>query len=129
MCALDRAIRADSQPDENIASKSLDQRSALARLARRRYIGADRAMRQTVENLLDQRDGRADFVEAHPDARIDIALCRGAELEGQVVIRRIADRAARVESAARGAADKSAACVLAGKLRAQEAGRDGSVLQ
>jgi hypothetical protein len=47
-------------------------------------------MRQAVENLLDDRDRCADFVETDPDARVDVAVRRGAEVEGEVVIGRVA---------------------------------------
>ena len=62
-------------------------------------------------------------------ARVDVALVQHRHLEVQPVVGRIADRPARVEVAARGAADKAAGAEPARQLGRQDAGADGAVLQ
>ena len=64
-----------------------------------------------------------------PDARIDIAVVAHRHFEIEPIVRRIADRLARVEGAARGASDIAAGAECARQSRRQIAGGDGAVLE
>ena len=87
------------------------------------------AGRQALENLLDQRQALLDLADANPDPRIDVAGVQHRHLEGELVVGRIAGHAARVEGAARGAADITAGAELAHVVRLHDAGGHGAVLQ
>ena len=66
------------------------------------------AGRQAFQHLLDQRQALLDLLDADPDARVDVAFVSHRHVEMKLVVRRIADRPARVEVAAGGAADIAA---------------------
>ena len=74
-----------------------------------------RAFRQPVQDLVDQRQALLDLADADPDARVDVAFVEHRHLEAQAVIGRIGQRPARIEDAARGAADIAAGAVLRGQ--------------
>ena len=125
------AVRSKAHPREDVAAEAFDQGETLRRLTSRRppNIGANGASRQTVEDLLDQRQRLGDLVDAHPHAGIHVAFLPDSHIEAQVAVRSVARLLAGVEGAARGAADVAAGAVLAGQLPRQDAGGDGAVLQ
>src|ERR1041385_8378340 len=129
MAAGDRPIRAEAQPDEHIAAETLDERQAFVHFALVRNFDHKRPIRKAFQYLFDQAEALLDFPNAHPDARVDIALVENRHLELQRVVGRIARRAARIDGAARGAADIAAGAELPRKLALEDAGGYGAVLQ
>ena len=104
-----RAVVAEAHVDEDVAAEPFDQRPALAGSAGGLALGADRTDRQAIEDLTDQAQRFLDFADAHPHPRVDVAFAPHRRLEAQLVVGRIGMVAARVEVAARGAADHAAA--------------------
>ena len=123
------AVGVEPQPDEDVAAEALDQRQALAGVRRVAELGADRARRQPLEDLLDQREALLDLADADPDARIDVALVEHRHLEGELVVGRIGQALPRIEGAARGAADIAAGAELPRQRRREMPVVDGAVLQ
>ena len=82
-----------------------------------------------LQDLLDQRQALLDLADADPDAGIDVALRRAPARRSERVVGRIGRASARVEGAARGAADIAAGAELPRELGLQDAGGDGAVLQ
>src|SRR5436190_5523047 len=99
MAARDCPIGADAQPDEYIAAEAFDQRQTLADLARVRDLGLERSFGELRQNLVDQHETLFDLANAHPDARVDVALLENGDIELQRVVGRIAWRAAHVHGA------------------------------
>src|ERR1700690_1318880 len=119
MGVSDRAFGRQAQRDEDIASKSLDQRMALAFPTARGDFGARRAARQAGENLIEDFEALFDLADANPDPRVNIAPREQWNLESQFVVGRIGEGAPRVEVAPRCAADIAAAAVFDGERGAQ----------
>src|SRR4051812_26425435 len=128
MAAFDAAIGSHADPGKDVAAKALDEGGTFARLS-----GWDwrrvRAGGQLLQDLRYQREALLHFLDADPDTRVDVARVHDRHLEFELVVRRIAGRAARVERAPRGAAHVAAGGVLPGKRLRQDAGRDGAVLE
>src|SRR3984957_13925232 len=99
MGVSDRAFSRQAQRDEDIASKSLDQRIALAFPATRGDFSARRAARQAGENLVEDFEALFDLADANPDPRVDIALREQRNLKSQFVVRRLGEAAPRHEAA------------------------------
>src|SRR6185369_15422265 len=104
--------RADAQPDEHIAAETLDERQAFAHFALVRNFDHKRLIGKAFQYLFDQAEALLDFANAHPDARVDIALRKHRHIELQRAVRRIAGRAAHIEATSRGAADIAAGAEL-----------------
>src|SRR4051812_4544922 len=105
MAARDAAGR-DAHPDEHIAAEALHQRHAFA--GTRGRLGADRAFRETAENLFDQPQTLLDLLDADPDTGVDVALVPHRNLEGELVVGRVAGCPARVKITTGRAADMAA---------------------
>src|SRR5882672_11555726 len=129
MAARDAAVCADAQPDEHVAAEGLDQSEAFAHFASAWDFNLDRSFGQARQNLLDQSEALLDLANAHPDARVDVALVEHRHVEPQRIVRRITGRAARIDGPARGAADMTAGAELPRKLGLEDACGDGAVLQ
>src|SRR4029077_8457652 len=125
MAARDGAAGIDAQPGEHVTAEALDQRQAFANLACGRQLGPDWSLGKRVQNLLDQSEALLDLANAHPNARVDVALVENRHVERQPVVRRIARRSAHIDGAARRAADIAAGAELPDKLRLENPGRDG----
>ena len=79
--------------------------------------------------LVDQSETLLDLANAHPDACIDIARGQHRHLEFKPIIGRIGVRLARIEGAAAGAADVTAAAELVHQFGGHHPGLDGAILQ
>ena len=88
-----------------------------------------RPSRQAFEDLIDQPEALLDLADADPDPRIDVAVVAHRRLEFELVIGRVANGLARIEGAARGAADIAAGAEGARERRREIAGGDGAVLK
>src|SRR6478672_7872449 len=97
MAALDAAVRAQPNPDQNVAAKALDQSEALAWLASAGDLGPNLARRHAVQDLGDQSEALLDFANSDPDSCVDIPLLENGRLEFEPVIGRVGEIAARVE--------------------------------
>src|SRR5882672_11048745 len=122
------AIHPDAHAHENIAAKGLDQGRALTG-RRRRPGGPDLSRRQPTQELGKHPEALTDLVHAHQQARVDVARGPHLEVEIEPIVGRIGEGLARIEGAARGAADEAAGRVLPNELRGDEAGGNGAVLQ
>ena len=120
--------RIDAQPYQHVAAERLDQRHAFRR-AGRFERDAHVALGHALQHLFDQRQALLDFPDADPDARIHVAFLAHRDIEAQFVVRRIADRPARVEVAARGAPDRTAGGEASRQVGRQNAGAHRAVLQ
>ena len=100
MAADNRAVDGEFQPDENIAAEAFHDGCGLSFPGGGWKRGLDRAPRQTIEDLRDQRQALLDFADADPDAGVDVAFLPQRNLELQLVIGGIAKIAAGVEIAA-----------------------------
>ena len=87
------------------------------------------ALGQAFENLIDEPEALLDLADADPHPRIDVAVVAHRRLEFELVIRRVADRLARIEGAPRGASDIAAGAEGAGERRGEIACGDGAVLE
>ncbi len=72
MAARD-AVAVEPHPDEHVAAERLDQPEPFAARARAVDGNPDRAVRQPLQDLLDQREALLDLADADPDAGIDVA--------------------------------------------------------
>ena len=106
-----------------------DERHAFARFICSRDIDADRTVGQPLQDLFDQGQALLDLADANPDAGVHIALLQNRHVEGEFVIRGIAEIAPRVEIPAGGSADIAARPILPGEFGLEPPGRDGSILQ
>src|SRR3954468_17570924 len=127
--ATRHALTIKAQPDQDITTEGFSETEAFANFVGRFYIRLDRAIRQSPQHLLDQRQTLLDLLDADPDSGIDIAVVARRHLEEELVIGRIAKRLARVEGATAGASHVAASAELAGVIGAQNAGLRGAVLQ
>src|SRR5262249_60056526 len=91
--------------------------------------GSDRAHGQTRQHLLDQTHALLDFTDANPDAGIDVSIIEHGNIEFELVIRRIGQYLARIEGAAARAPYISAGAKPARKLKRENTGRGGTVLE
>src|ERR1700755_1788740 len=103
----------ETQPDQHVATESLSEGEAFCSLAGGRNRNQRRALGQLAEDLVDQRQALLDFADADPDPRVDVAGGQHRHVEGKIMIGRVADRAAGIEAAPRGASDKAAGAELA----------------
>src|SRR5216684_823761 len=110
------AVYPDAHAHENIAAEGLDQGGALTG-RRRRPGGSDLSRRQPSQELGKDPEALADLIHAHQQTCIDVACGPHLEVEIQPVVGRIGEGLARIEGAARGAADEAAGRVLPGELR------------
>src|SRR6185503_6455531 len=109
MTAGNAARTVQPNPDQDIAAKALHDSEAFGRiLAGGHTIDSDRAVRQSGQNLFDQGDALLDFAETNPYPRVHVAILEDRNVEFELIIRSIANGAARIERAARGTADISA---------------------
>src|SRR6185312_6681708 len=83
VAASDATIAIEAQPRQDVAAKSFRERHAFAGLAGELDVGVDIALRQPVENLIDQRQTLLDLADADPHARIDVAGFEHRYLERQ----------------------------------------------
>src|SRR5258708_4812766 len=102
------------QPHENVATESLDEGDAFAGSYLK--ICPDRTVRNPVVN-------------PYPDAGVDVALFENRPPEVEFVIRRVGERAARIEGAPGCAPDIPPGAELTGQGRRQHSGRDGAILE
>src|SRR5690606_22621636 len=121
-------------PREDVSTETLDQCSALAggTAAFRIEFRGNRApgeLRQPLEHLADDPDALADFQDADPDAVVHVTAFAHRDVEGQCVIRRIREHAARIECPAGCAADVTAGGESGCKRGIEPAGANGAVLQ
>ena len=116
MAARNMSVFSEPQPHQDIAAETLDQRDPLAGL--RTHRCANQTVRKSSKNLTDQRQALLNFTEADPDAGIDIALLEKWDFEGQAVIGRISECAARVKVPPGSAADIPAGTELLRQARA-----------
>ena len=94
-----------------------------------RQFGPESALWQAGCNPLDQQQALFDLADAHPDARVDVAVFAGRHPEGESVIGRIRQRAARVECTAGSPSDRAAHGELPCEFGGENAGADGAVLE
>jgi hypothetical protein len=128
MASLDPAIP-QAEPNQDVASKPLDDRHAFTPLPPMRRMRSHRALGKAVQYLVDQGETLLNLAHADPDARVDITLIQDGYLNALAVIRRIGKGPARVEASAGGAADVAAGGILFGQCRFEHAGIDGAILQ
>ncbi len=109
VAALDRAVGVEPQPDQDVAAERLPTSAmpSRPRPARQRRAGS-RPGGQPLEDLLDQRQALLDLADADPHPRVDVAVARAPAPRSELVVGRIARGPARIEGAARGAADVAA---------------------
>jgi len=100
MAALDAAA-VEPEPDQEVAPEAFDQRHALAQSRRGGNRYADRAAGKPLQNLMRQRKALFDFANPDPDPRVDVALVEHRDLETQIAIRRIRERATGIDRRAR----------------------------
>src|SRR5260221_333290 len=129
MAALHAARGADPDPRKNIAAEAFNQRCALGGDRGCRDGNVDRAGRQLAEDLLDERQALLHFLDANPHPGIHVAGLDDRHFEFQPVVRRIAWRAPRVETAARGASDVAAGSELLREGGRKDAGSDRAVFE
>ena len=80
MATIDITCLIDPQPYQHIAAKGFDQRHAAARgraLDRGQYF----SFGQAIKHLLYQRQALLDFLNADPNAGIDVALLPYGHIE------------------------------------------------
>src|SRR5258706_10924586 len=87
----------EPQPHENVATESLDEGDAFAPSWAK--ICPDRTARNPSENLFHERERLFHFANPDPDAGVDVALFENRHPEVELVIRRVGERAARIEGA------------------------------
>src|SRR5437660_12446298 len=100
MAARHAAVARHADPDEDVAAEAFDERAALSGAGRwldLRWPGG-----QGGQELIDERDALSDLADADPDARVDVARLHDRHVELELAVRRIARRAACIESAPRG---------------------------
>ena len=89
-------------------------------------IGPDGSCSQ---DLVDDRHALLDLADADPDAGIHVAVLEHRHFELQLIVRRIARRASRVEAPSRSPADVASRPELSRQRRRQDSGADRAVLQ
>src|SRR6476619_587073 len=124
MTALDPAVDRKHEPDHDVAAETFNDRQSLARLAGSGGLNANGTGGQAVEDLLHQRKALLDLANANPHPRIDIAFLAERDLEIELAIGRIGQRAAGIEGATRGPADESPRRILAGERDFEASGAD-----
>src|SRR5262249_23471509 len=82
---------------------------------------ANRACRQTSQDLIDQSEALLDLANAHPDAGVDVTGLEHGNLEIEPIVGRIAGHLARIEGAAAGTPDVTAGAKLPRQLATQDA--------
>ena len=92
MAALHMQVPSDPQPNKNIAAESFDRGHALDCRFRisAGYFGADRPLRQTLDDLPDEAEALFDLTNADPYPRVDVAVLTCRHLEGELVVLGIA---------------------------------------
>jgi len=125
---VDNAV-AQAEPDQDVATKALDDRHAFVRPWPRPDRGSQRSFGQLVQDLVDQRQTLLDLAHPDPDPGVDIALGQDRDLEAQAIIGRIGEALARIEGSSRRATDITAGGILPGQGRFEDPGIDGAILQ
>ena len=130
MAARDRAVGAEAQPDQHVAAEAFDQRQAFADFAGGRDIATAIGPSGRRARICSIRPRLCSISRMRIQTRaLTSPSCEHRHVELQRVVGRIAGRAARVEGAARGAADIAAGAELPRELGLEDAGADGAVLQ
>src|ERR1700678_1269117 len=96
-------IAVDPHPDQHVAAETFGKAQSFA--AGLVELGSDRPFRQTLDELIDQRQALLDFADADPDAGVDVALVQHRHAKLKAIVGRISRSFARVASAAAGAPD------------------------
>ena len=117
MAALDQAVCAEADIDQNITAERLGQRQAFAQLSGTGNLNAHGAARQAVENLLYQPQALLDLANPDPDAGVDVTLAEYRHFEPQLLVWRVAREPAGVERASRSAPAGSDARIASISLR------------
>src|SRR5262249_11357664 len=82
VAALDPAIAAQPQPDQDVAAEAFDESRAFAsRAGCRRELVGDIPLGQPIEDLLDERQALLDFANPDPHPRVDVASFEHRNLE------------------------------------------------
>src|SRR5437667_4327482 len=122
------AVAVDPRPCQHIATEPFNKPKTFGDLAAGTIDGdPDRAIRQALQNLLDEREALLDLADTDPHARIDVAGRKHRHLEVEPVVGRVAEGLARIEGPAAGASDIAAGAELSRQLAAQNAGGGGAV--
>src|SRR5262245_8867095 len=127
--AAGNALVRERQPHQHGPAERLRHPEPFARRAARVDLGADRAARQGLQHLIDQREALLDLADAYPDPRVDVAGIEHGNFKRKCVVGGIAGQLARVEGTSAGAADVAAGPELPRQLTGQYARGGGAVLQ
>src|SRR5579872_4151754 len=127
MASFDQTIP-QAEPNQNVATKSLDDRHAFPRITKLIRLFPQWSFGNPVQNLVDQRKALLDLADTDPNARIDVALIQDGYLKAQAIVWRIGKGPARVEGSAGGAADVAAGGILFGKCGVEHTGIDRAIL-
>src|SRR5512132_4685271 len=84
VAAPDAAVGCEPEPDQDIAAERLGKRDALTACYRHR--GPDRALRQPLEDLLEEREALLDLADPDPDPGIDVAVRQDGHVELELVV-------------------------------------------
>ena len=98
MATIDIACRIDAEPYQHIAAKGFDERHAAARGCAS-DLGQYFSFGQAIKHLLYQRQALLNFLDADPNAGIDVAVLPYGHIELKLVVGGITDRLAGVEIA------------------------------
>src|SRR5260221_8341810 len=130
MAAPDPAGGGERNPGQDLAAEALDQRRALAG-GTRQCRGERRTTRrwQGGEDLSDQREAGADFVDTDEYAAVHVAFDQHGNDELERIVRRIRGTAPRVEAAPGGATDRPAGGEAVHQLERRNPGRHGAIEQ
>src|SRR5579859_7738804 len=131
VAALDTAVEPGLDPDQHVAAEALDQRHTFAYVCHRLHgqSFANRPGRKLLQDLVDDRHALLDLPNANPDAGVHVTLIANRHFELQLIVRWISWHASRVERAPRSPPDETPGPELPRKLRRQDPGPDGAVLQ
>ena len=129
MTAVYAPISGQAQPYQNIPAEALHDCHSLPNGPADIKFATNSALRHLTEDLLDKGQSLKHLPDPNPDARIDVAVTMRAELELELVVRRVTKPMPCIESPARRPAYVATAAVLMNQFRRDLSGADGSVLQ
>src|SRR6516225_12505034 len=106
--AAPHAIVLHANPCKHVAAEAFDQGNAFPPSLRGINLCKESAGGQVAYDLLDHVQALLHFADAHPDARIHVAVFKHRNVEFEHVVGGVTRRSACVESAAASAADAAA---------------------
>src|SRR5437660_8635680 len=121
MTACDPVVAVKPHPRQHVTAKCFSQRHPFASAACWFDPNLDVAARQSIQNLLNQREALLNLTDANPDSRVDVPCLEHRHLERQLVIRCVARQAACIEGPTRRAPDITASAELARVLALHDA--------